>query len=88
MLTGEYPFFGRDKPELKQNVKMGVYKIPRDVSVSFECIDFLNCCLKFESNKRKSWDDLIHHPFLSDAGVLSRHKTRLDKAEAAFTKTL
>lgn len=88
MLTGEYPFFGRDLQELKHNVKQGVYKIPRDVSVTFECIDFLNCCLKFESTKRKSLDDLIQHPFLTDSGVDMNLRRRLEEEEAAFIKTI
>ena len=66
MLTGEYPFFGKDLSELKQNVKLGVYKIPKEVQVSFECIDFLNSCLKFDQSKRKNWDQLLAHPFLLD----------------------
>ena len=31
MITGEYPFIGKDLNELKRNVKQGVYKIPKNV---------------------------------------------------------
>ena len=31
LITGEYPFFGKDLNELKLNVKQGVYKIPKEV---------------------------------------------------------
>ena len=56
MLTGEYPFHGKDMNELKRNLKQGVYKIPKHTQVSPECMDFLNCCLRLDSDKRKSWD--------------------------------
>ena len=64
ILTGEYPFHGKDLKELKQNLKLGVYKIPKQTVVSPECMDFLNCCLRLDSAKRKTWAELLSHPFL------------------------
>ena len=64
MLTGEYPFEGRDMDDLKQNHAQGVYKVPSHIKVSASCLDFLNSCLRFESEKRKSWDELLEHPFM------------------------
>jgi len=64
LLTGTYPFKGRSIEELKSNLARGAYKIPRDVTISFECLDFINCCLKFESKKRKNFEFLFAHPFL------------------------
>ena len=49
LLTGMYPFKGKSIEELKSNLMKGVYKIPKDVQVSVECLDFLNCCLRFDS---------------------------------------
>ena len=49
---------------LKQNLIRGAYKIPRDVMISMECLDFLNSCLRFDSYKRKDLDKLVNHPFL------------------------
>lgn len=51
--------------QLKRNLMEGVYRVPRDVEVSLDCLDFLNSCLKFESRKRKSWRQLLEHPFLN-----------------------
>ena len=31
MLVGEYPFVGRDFDELKRNIQLGVYKVPKHV---------------------------------------------------------
>jgi len=56
MLTGEYPFGGRDYEDLKANIGLGIYKVPKHVQVSPSCLDFLNSCLRFKSDKRKSWD--------------------------------
>ena len=69
MLTGEYPFHGRNMSELKNNLKQGVYKIPKQTQVSHECMDFLSCCLRLDSHKRKSWDELLKHPFLSNVNI-------------------
>jgi len=64
LLTGSFPFKGNNIDELRANLKAGVYKIPRDVNISIECLDFLNNCLKFDSIKRKSVEYLLEHPFL------------------------
>jgi len=64
ILTGTYPFKGKNIEELKANLSKGAYKIPRDINISMECLDFLNCCLRFESSKRKDFSFLFSHPFL------------------------
>eukprot|EP00347_Sterkiella_histriomuscorum_P015779 403355712 len=64
LLTGTYPFKGRNIDELKKNLRDGSYKIPKDISISIECLEFLNNCLKFKSSSRKSYSDLLNHPFL------------------------
>lgn len=79
LLTGTYPFYGNSLEQLKQNVRGGSYKIPRDTQISLECLDFLNSCLKFESTKRKGIDDLISHPFLSQKPDAVRESRILDK---------
>jgi len=67
ILTGEYPFTGKNIDELRFNLKQGIYKIPNNTNLSLECIDFLNCCLKHDSKKRKSWNELRLHPFLGSS---------------------
>lgn len=64
LLTGHHPFYGKNLDELKQNLRAGCYKIPKDVVISIECLDFINSCLRFESCKRKDLDFLLSHPFL------------------------
>lgn len=65
MLTGKHPFNGRNMEELKRNLKKGQYTIPSHTSCSMICVDFLVSCLRFDSVKRKDWDQLSKHEFLS-----------------------
>ena len=58
MITGDYPFGGRNIDDLKQNHAQGVYKVPKHTKVSTSGIDFLNLCLRFKSEERKVWDEL------------------------------
>ena len=75
LLTGTHPFTGRNMEELKSNIKKGAYKIPRDIELSVECIDFLNSCLRFDTIKRKDWLELRNHMFLSQQRLF-RENTR------------
>ena len=65
MLTNEYPFNGRNLTELKKNLKKGEYKIPKNIDISMNCANFLNSCLKLDSNKRSDWEELKEEPFLN-----------------------
>lgn len=49
IITGEYPFIGKDMKELEANTQHGVYRMPKHIKVSATCLDFLNCCLRFHS---------------------------------------
>jgi serine/threonine protein kinase len=66
MITGFTPFTGRDKNDLKRNLEKGVYKLPKKLKMSLQGLDFLNCCLQFDQVKRMSWNDLIHHPYITN----------------------
>ena len=45
MLTGFVPFTGRNESDLKRNIEVGSYKLPKDVDLSLEGLTFLNQCL-------------------------------------------
>ena len=45
MLTGFTPFTGRNKADLKNNLEVGNYRFPKNIKMSLEGLDFLNCCL-------------------------------------------
>jgi serine/threonine-protein kinase ULK/ATG1 len=65
MITGFTPFTGRDKRDLINNLDKGVYKLPKKLKLSLSGLDFLNCCLQFDSLQRMCWDDLIKHPYVT-----------------------
>lgn len=65
ILTGERPFFGKNIDELKDNIDRGIFKIPSNIDLSIECIQFMTTCLKFHSHMRSDWQQLLDHPFLS-----------------------
>jgi serine/threonine protein kinase len=52
ILTGNSPFFSNNIKDLKSKINLGQYKIPSDIKLSYECIDFLDNCLRFDCNQR------------------------------------
>lgn len=65
MITGFTPFTGKDKNDLKNNLEKGIYKLPKKLKLSLSGLDFLNCCLQFDHEKRMSWDELIKHSYIT-----------------------
>ena len=62
LLVGKNPFDSNDMGELVSKVNNGEYFIP--ITLSKEAISFINCMLKFDSQKRLSIDELYNHEFL------------------------
>ena len=65
MLTGFSPFTGRDRDDLARNLDKGIYKLPKELKLSLAGLDFLNCCLQYDSQLRMSWDELVKHPYIT-----------------------
>jgi len=51
--------------ELTSGLKKGLYRIPKHINLTVECLDFLDSCLRFDSVKRKGWESLLQHSFLT-----------------------
>ena len=62
LLVGNNPFNSDIMHELLSKMNNGEYYIP--VTLSKEAISFINCMLKFESQKRLNVDELYNHEFL------------------------
>ena len=65
MLTGFTPFTGMNKDDLKRNLEKGNYMFPKNIKLSLEGLDFLNCCLQHDPKERLGWDELLRHPYLN-----------------------
>ena len=59
LITGHTPFNGRDKEDLKRNLEKGAYKLPKRLKLSLQALDFINCCLQYDPDKRMAWSELI-----------------------------
>ena len=55
ILTGVHPFIGRNMKDLQSKLKNGEYKIPRDIEISFDCMHFLNECLRYDQSRRPDY---------------------------------
>jgi serine/threonine protein kinase len=55
LLTGVFPFFGMNPPELFQIVNQGLYLLNRHLTITPICLDFINRCLQYDTEKRFTW---------------------------------
>jgi len=76
LLTGRSAFDSEDMDELSQKINEGSYYLP--ITLSKEAISFLRSMLKFDSNKRLSYGELINHQFLKK-NVGEFHKIEPDE---------
>ena len=78
LLTGESAFDSENIDELSQKINEGSYYLP--ITLSKEAISFLRSMLKFDSNKRLSYGELINHQFLKK-NVSEFHKIESDELQ-------
>ncbi len=65
MLCGHNCFTGNDGVELLSNINKGVYKIPKSLGLSCECLDFILSCLQADTTRRVKWTSLRQHPYVT-----------------------
>ncbi len=63
MLTGFTPFTGTSKEDLKKNLKAGSYRFPKNIKLTVQGLEFLNCCLQYDPTQRMSWEQLLNHGY-------------------------
>ena len=63
MLTGNYPFYGKELNELEKNLKNGIYKLPRYFSQ--EAAFFIQAMLQENPEKRLNCKELLKQDFLN-----------------------
>lgn len=65
LACGKNCYTGRNKEDLIQNIDKGLYRIPKVLRLSIECMDILNTCLQFNPSTRAKWKEIVSHPFIS-----------------------
>ena len=77
LITGEFPFEGKTKEELFNNIKNEVidYSSLKFDSVSEDCKDFLSKLLEKDKKKRMSAEKCFEHPFLLSFSYISTKNT-------------
>lgn len=63
MLVDEYPFNGKNRKDLNENLKKGIYIIPNNLS--HETILFINSMIQKNPDKRLNCKELLKHDFLN-----------------------
>ena len=66
LLTGCPPFMGKTKDEIYQNIKKGIYTLPKYLKCSIEIISFINGLLQYYPEKRLNWEQIKEHPFIKN----------------------
>lgn len=51
------------KNELRVNLKLGTFKIPKEIVISLNGLSFLNACLRYHEMDRITFEELINHPY-------------------------
>ena len=64
LITGFMPFTGDSHANLRDNLKKGLFKIPKTVQLSLQGVSFMQACLQYDVNKRISWKNLCDHPYI------------------------
>ena len=64
IIMNRKPFSGKNMEALQKNQEVGKWKLPSNIST--KCGDFLTKCLKYQSEKRADFQELLNHPFLME----------------------
>ena len=68
LLSGEYPFPGKDIEEIKSKITLGkfIFDYDKFLGVSEEAKDLIKKCLKHDKELRMTILDTVKHPFFDD----------------------
>eukprot|EP00826_Nyctotherus_ovalis_P066923 TRINITY_DN994_c0_g1_i20.p1 TRINITY_DN994_c0_g1~~TRINITY_DN994_c0_g1_i20.p1 ORF type:complete len:417 (-),score=143.54 TRINITY_DN994_c0_g1_i20:170-1420(-) len=64
LLCGKSCFVGKTREELIVNIAHGIYKVPKALGLSKECLSFLHNCIQIRSENRFGWKELKEHLYM------------------------
>ena len=88
LLCGQNCYTGINKEDLMHNIDKGIYKIPKLLKLSTECLDLLNACLQLNPSTRIKWKGILSHIFVASDKTTpfnpAQFKTLNKVAESSF----
>ena len=69
MVAGRPPYSGRDHRDLLRNIRRKALRLPKDVTVSRECLDVLQKLLRRDPLKRCAFEDFFRDPFVNGCAL-------------------
>ena len=69
MVAGRPPYTGRDHRDLLRNIRRKALRLPKDVTVSRECLDVLQKLLRRDPLKRCAFEDFFRDPFVNGCAL-------------------
>ena len=67
LLTGYFAFQAKDMKDLSDKMKKGNWSFPKKIDFSIQGLDFLNCTLQYDAEKRLNWQQLVDHSYFTAA---------------------
>ncbi len=65
LMTGTYPFEGKNPIQVMQSITKGVYTFPSDIKISNVCLSIIHHLLQVAPDSRYGYDEYLAHPFVS-----------------------
>ena len=67
LLTGEYPFMGKDVKKLGKVIHAGKFTFPKNCDLTDDCKDLIHKMLKVDPKERITIPDALDHPWIKKA---------------------
>lgn len=75
LLTGEFPFTGKNFPELKAVIHSGRFMYPKNCNLTDDCKDLIQKMLMVDPKERITIPEALEHPWIKNAeNGLHEHK--------------
>ena len=67
LLTGEFPFMGKNNDELKKNIHLGRFMYPKNTELTDDCKDLIQKMLIVDPSERITIPEALNHPWIKSA---------------------